>query len=73
MRPPAEIATLRHGWPPEFNDGARWALLSRFDGHREAGGYSSGFHRWPLPGRNAWFAGFNKGYHDGLRLYGEAA
>jgi hypothetical protein len=68
-----EIAELRSRWPDEFKDGARCAFLRRYDGKCEKGGYPLGFHPWPLDRRNAWCAGFNKGYHDRLRLVGEAA
>ena len=64
-----EVARLRLRWPDEFRDAARSALLLRFDGHRETGGYPCGFHIWPLERRNAWFAGFNRGFHDRLRLF----
>ena len=42
----------------------------RFDGEREPGGYPRGFHAWPLDRRNSWFAGFNVGFHDRLKLMG---
>jgi hypothetical protein len=54
--------------PAEFRDGARCGFLQREEGPRDPGGYPRGFHRWPLERRNAWFAGFNVGYHDRLRL-----
>jgi hypothetical protein len=63
-----EMTTIRTAWPAEFNDGARGAFLQRYDGCREAGGYPVGFHQWPLARRNAWFAGFNVGRRDRLRL-----
>jgi hypothetical protein len=66
-----EAARLRQRWPTEFRDGARGALLMRFDGQREPGGYPLGFNGWPLERRNAWFAGFNGGFHDLLRLLQE--
>jgi hypothetical protein len=64
-----EVARLRRRWPDEFRDGARSGLLLLFDGPREKGGYPSGFHIWALERRNAWFAGFNRGFHDRLRLF----
>jgi hypothetical protein len=63
-----ETARLRRLWPDAFRDGARCAFLRRFDGDREEGGYPHGFHAQPLERRNAWFAGFNRGFHDRLRL-----
>jgi len=63
-----ELAALRARWPTEYRDGARCAFLLRFEGDRERGGYPRGFPRWPLDRRNTWFAGFNVGYHDRLRL-----
>ncbi len=63
-----ELAALRERWPAEFRDGARCAFLRTFEGDREAGGSPIGFHRWLLERRNAWFAGFNVGFHDRLRL-----
>jgi hypothetical protein len=67
-----ERQALRERLPDEFNDGARCASLQRFDGPREKGGYPLGFHSWPLQRRNAWFAGFNLGRCDRLRLEEEA-
>lgn len=58
----------REQWPVEWRDGARCAFLMKFDGPRERGGYPVGFHGWPLDRRNAWFAGFNRGFHDRLQL-----
>jgi hypothetical protein len=52
----------------EFRDGARCGFLQRQEGPRDPGGYPRGFHGWPLERRNAWFAGFNVGLHDRLRL-----
>jgi hypothetical protein len=63
-----KLTTLREHWPAEYCDGARCAFLLRFDGDREQGGYPRGFHEWPLDRRNAWFAGFNQGFHDRLQL-----
>jgi hypothetical protein len=68
-----ELTTLRAQWPAEYRDGARCAFLLRFDGDREQGGYPRGFHGWPLERRNAWFTGFNVGFHDRLRLAREVA
>ena len=62
------MARLRQRWPEEFRDGARCGFLLRFDGDRERGGYPRGFHVWPLDRRNAWFAGFNRGFCDLSRL-----
>jgi hypothetical protein len=45
----------------DHDGGARCGFLQKFEGTREPGGYSKGFHGWPLARRNAWFAGFNKG------------
>jgi hypothetical protein len=66
--PADEIARLTQRWPDEFRDGARFAFLRRFDGTRQEGGYPSRFQYWPLERRNAWFAGFNRGFHDRLDL-----
>jgi hypothetical protein len=68
-----EIEALRSRWPAEVRDGARCGFLLSFDGDRERGGYPGGFHHWPLDRRNAWFAGFNVGFHDRLRLAQEVA
>jgi hypothetical protein len=68
-----EVARLSRRWPAEFRDGARSAFLLRFDGDREKGGYPRGFHHWPPDRCNAWFAGFNVGFHDRLRLAQEVA
>ncbi len=73
MMAEAELDALRNRWPDDYRDGARCAFLRTFDGDREAGGFPRGFRRWPLDRRNAWFAGFNVGFHDRLRLVkGEA-
>jgi hypothetical protein len=66
--PADEVARLTQRWPDEFRDGARCAFLRRFDGARQKGGYPPGFDHWPLERRNAWFAGFNRGFHDRLGL-----
>jgi hypothetical protein len=66
--PADEVARLTQRWPDEFCDGARCAFLRRFDGDRQDGGYPTGFHHWSLERRNAWFAGFNRGFHDRLGL-----
>ena len=67
-----EVARLRQRWPAEFREAARCTFLMRFDGEREPGGYPLGFHRWPLHRRNVWFAGFNVGFHDRVRLLQDA-
>jgi hypothetical protein len=66
----AELALkrLQDKWPPEFRDGVRCGFLQKRDGVRDSGGYPPGFNHWPLERRNAWFAGFNVGLHDRLRL-----
>jgi hypothetical protein len=63
-----EVDQLRVRWPAEWRDGARCAFLRHFEGEREKGGYPRGFHRWPLDRRNAWIAGYNRGFHDRLRV-----
>ncbi len=63
-----EVARLRNRWPDEWRDGARCAFLQNYSGDREPGGYPRGFHRRSLERRNAWFSGFNQGFHDRLRL-----
>lgn len=55
-------------WLDEFRDGVRCGFLQKRDGPRDAGGYPLGFNHWPLERRNAWFAGFNVGFHDRKRL-----
>jgi hypothetical protein len=67
IRVDREIAELRSRWPGEFRDSARCAYLRRYERARANGGYPQGFHHWPLGRRNAWFGGFNAGYHDRLR------
>ena len=68
-----EVEMIRKAWPAEFNDSARCAFLQHYHGDREKGGYPLGFHGWPLDRRNAWFAGFNVGFHDRLQLAREVA
>ena len=48
---------IRRAFPAEFNDGAK-------RGFRGDKLYPPGFLEWPLDRRNAWYAGFNKGYSD---------
>lgn len=66
----AEVALkgLRDKWPPEFRDGVRCGFLQKRGDARNSGGYPQGFNHWPVERRNAWFAGFNVGFHDRLRL-----
>lgn len=52
-----ERERLRLAYPAEFTDGAR-------RGYSSDHLYPSGFNDWPLERRNAWFAGWNKGYLD---------
>lgn len=63
-RAAAELDRLRASWPAEFRDSARCAFLGQQPGARDAAGYPSGFHSWPLDRRNAWWAGFNRGRCD---------
>lgn len=51
-------------WPKEFADGFQYGATGKELGERLKGGYPVGFHFWPLERRNAWYAGFNQGYHD---------
>ena len=51
---------IKLAYPDEFNDGAKRA----FTGDKL---YPPGFLKWPLERRNAWYAGFNKGYSDRKR------
>jgi hypothetical protein len=68
-----EQNAIRARWQKEFDDGARCAFLCKFPGEREAGGYPKGFHRWPLDRRDAWHAGYNRGFHDRLHYSSERA
>ncbi len=52
-----ERERIRLAFPVEFADGAKRA----FTGDKL---YPAGFQTWSLDRRNAWFAGFNKGYCD---------
>jgi hypothetical protein len=63
-----EQTAIRARWQSEFDDGARAAYLLKFPGERESGGYPAGFHSWPLNRQNAWYAGFNRGFHDRVGL-----
>lgn len=63
-----EATRLQKKWPAEFRDGARCGFLQHYEGSRDHGGYPPGFAGWPLERRNTWFAGFNLGLHDRLRL-----
>jgi hypothetical protein len=62
----AERVRLERAWPEAFRDGVR-AAYSVFPADHEPGGYPKGFHSWPLEQRNAYFAGFNVGFHDRRR------
>jgi hypothetical protein len=66
-----EQTAIRARFQVEFDDGARCAFLLKFPGERESGGYPRGFHRWSPDRRNAWLAGFNRGFHDRLRRSSE--
>jgi len=57
----AERTHLYGAWPHEFGDGERCGFRGKFEGKREPGGYSRGFHKQPLDQRNAWFAGYDWG------------
>jgi hypothetical protein len=67
-REEAALSRLQHKWPPEFADGVRCGFLQKHDGARDPAGYPQGFGQWQLERRNAWFAGFNVGFHDRQRL-----
>jgi hypothetical protein len=67
----AERIRIAREFPDEFCDGARCGFLKTFPGARQAGGYPLAFHRWPIERRNAWLAGFNRGFHDHLRFVAE--
>jgi hypothetical protein len=62
-----EVAMIRARWRSAWDKGARCG----FKGETDGGSYPQGFHDWPLDRRNAWFCGFNRGYHDRLRLAAE--
>jgi hypothetical protein len=64
----AILKRVQGKWPSEFRDGARWGFLQQQEGPRDPGGYPLGFNHWQVARRNAWFAGFNVGFHDRLRL-----
>jgi hypothetical protein len=57
-----EREALRRRFPDEFGNGVKCGLL------RERGGYPEGFCGWPRDRRNAWFGGFNFGFHERRRL-----
>ncbi len=63
-----ERRRLKAAYPDEFRDGARCAFLRKYEAEREHGGYPRGFLKWPLDRRNAWFAGFNYGFHRRLDM-----
>jgi hypothetical protein len=56
---------IRKRFPSEFDDGFVVGGRAPIAGERERGNYPKGFHDWALDRRNAWFAGFNAGYHRG--------
>jgi hypothetical protein len=57
----------RDNFPQEFADGEAMGAGWEPGGDREKGGYPIGFYDWELARRNAWFAGFNRGYAWRLR------
>jgi hypothetical protein len=59
-----EVARIKAAFPSEWRDGARCAFFRKFEGERDMGGYPKGFNHWSLDRRNAWFSGFNQGFHD---------
>lgn len=63
-RADAEVEQLRSKWPEEWATGAR----TGFEGESDGASYPQGFHTWPLDRRNAWFAGFVRGYLDRLSI-----
>ena len=73
MNPSVELTRLRDRCSAEFRDGTRCTFLQRYEGDHDKGAYLRGFHDWPLDRRNAWFAGFNVGFHDRLRFVREEA
>lgn len=64
-----EVDLIRARWRTAWEKGARIG----FEGERAGGSYPQGFHDWPLDRRNAWYSGFNRGYHDRIRLAQEEA
>jgi hypothetical protein len=71
-QPLDEIEQLRARWAAEYRDGARCGFLQTFEGERGKGGYPRGFGDWTLNRRNAWFSGYNRGFHDRMRVSEEA-
>ena len=57
----AEIKLIADRWPEEFRLGYRFGFRGKADSPCDQAGYPSGFHRWPLAQRNAWYCGFNSG------------
>jgi hypothetical protein len=62
---PEERERLWRAFPGEYRDGLMCGFSRHFPGQRD-GGFPRGFHRWPREKRNAWFAGFDAGFHDWL-------
>jgi hypothetical protein len=66
----AARARIKGNFPDEFADGERCGLFQKFEGSREPGGYPKGFHQWPIPRRNAWWAGYNLGRSERFEKLG---
>jgi hypothetical protein len=75
MTPSAKTMEARENaralFPVEFDDGARVGFTGHADGHRESGGYPTGFQTWALERRDAWFCGWNAGFHARKNSKGE--
>jgi hypothetical protein len=57
-----EIERLASAWPDEYRLGYRFSRQGKADPPCDRAGYPEGFHSWPLDRRNAWWAGWNRGY-----------
>lgn len=67
------LGLIQEKWPAEFRDAARCGFSRQREGERDPGGYPLGFYQWSQERRNAWFAGFNQGFHDRTRHNEERA
>lgn len=66
-----EREIIRNRWPVEWRDGLECGFLQNYEGERDSAGYPKGFHKWTLEWRNAWYAGFNLGFHERVKAGAE--
>lgn len=69
----SELDRLKSAWPDEYRAGARLAFMDERPIGCDEAGYPRGFHDWPAGRRDAWWAGFNIGRCERIRIEQETA